>query len=1010
WSRFTITNVPLNNPDWNGEGSFEDGETEDYLLRVDDEPVPDIDFGDAPDPCYPTLLASDGARHVIGGPYFCDAGIGDSPDPEPEGLQHPTALGDDLDADGDDEDGVVVPPLLFHLLPQTIFLNVCGAPAAGAAVQIWIDYNRDGDWDDAGEQVHNAFLGDGPHNIGVTAPAGSAVGQTFVRCRISTAGGLSPTGQADDGEVEDHETRLIAVDYGDAPDPCYPTLVTSNGARHSIVSGAPWLGPNDDGPDADGDGQPDPQALGDDGDIQGDDEDGVTIPALTIGVPTDISVEVSGGGGWVYGWIDFNADGDWDDAGEMVVSGNLPDGVNVISVTAPAGSAIGTTFARFRIISSSIASPTPRNWWNDGEVEDLELQIWPGPKPPTPHLKWSQPPIEIDPNIWPPVYCGWDEPSWTTDPYGTSGFDTNTAADDFRCLGSMPITSIHWWGSHVHWQGVDPPTLTPIAGWWIRFYSNVPAIPGADPNYSYPEHLLWEVQIDDVSRVQWEWAGLDEFPDRPYDTCFQYYLDLDPEEWFWQAHFLERTIDDVFWINIQAIYPPDTDPIYPWGWKTRPWHWMDDAVRYECRLVDGVTHCRIVPIKDTVWGESYDLAFELDTDPNYIKWEQAYDSIHHWPHYEDEYSMAQVYRFTEIKWSQYPDLEPGVSIDVDATADLAGFWPPQIIADDFNCTSPDPITDIHLWASWFGDELPFDDANNVIFTLSIHDDIPKGAAADYSMPGDVLWWRQFHPGQFNASIWDTQLDEGWYSPCTDFYEQGVDTVCWKYDFYIDPWDAFHQEGTLANPVVYWLDVQAEPQVTDNPWIRFGWKTSMDHWNDDGVWSTGYEPYPDPWNELRYPIGHPYETESIDLAFEITGESEDMVIHRMVADDWPCEANTPITAAVWWGSYLGYHYEPCTDPWPRPTKPDYFLLTIWTDVPADSCDPTSYSHPGRRIWTYNAYDYDEVLVGYDKHPEASGSPGASAAAGSSDRYSLTPYLSEATIADTAGRVGANNAAG
>jgi hypothetical protein len=543
----------------------------------------------------------------------------------------------------------------------------------------------------------------------------------------------------------------------------------------------------------------------------------------------------------------------------------------------------------------------------------------------------------------------------------------------------------------------------------IRFFGNVPAIPGADPNYSHPEQLLWEVLIDDVSRVKWEWVAYDEFPDRPPDTCFQYYLDLDPNEWFWQAHYLPRTIDDVFWISIQAIYPPGTDPLYPWGWKTRPWHWMDDAVKYDCRSVDGAVVCRMWPIKDTIWGESYDLAFELDTDPNYIKWEQAYDSIHHWPHYWDEYSMAQVYRYTETKWAQYPDLEPGVSIDVDATADNQDFWPQQIIADDFNCTSPDPITDIHLWTSWFSDSLPVDDANNVIFTLSIHDDIPKGAAADYSMPGDVLWWRQFHPGEFNSSIWAAQLDEGWYSPCTDFYEPGVDTVCWKYDFYIDPAEAFQQEGTLANPVVYWLDVQAEPQVTD-PWVRFGWKTSMDHWNDDGVWSTGYEPYPDPWNELRYPIGHPYETQSIDLAFEITGESEDLVIHRMVADDWPCEANTPITAAVWWGSYIGYHYEPCTDPRPRPTKPDYFLLTIWTDVPEDSSDPTSYSHPGQRIWTYNAYDYDEVLVGYDKHPEASGSAGASAAAGSSDRYSLTPYLSEATIADTAGRVGANNAAG
>jgi hypothetical protein len=799
----------------------------------------ELDFGDAPDPNYPTLLANNGARHVIGGPFFCESGGGDSPDSEADGQPHPWAIGDDIDADGDDEDGVTFPVLSIGV-PANISVNVCGAPAAGAWVQIWIDYDGSESWE-AAELVYNANLTDGAYLVPVTAPVGSVTGLTVGRCRISSGGGLLPTGQADDGEVEDHRVQI---------DPA------------------------------------------------------------------------------------------------------------------------------------------------------------PAPKPATPHLKWSQPPIEIDPNIWPPVYCGWDEPSWTTDPGEILG--SETAADDFRCLGTMPITSIHWWGSHVGWQDIDPPTFVPITGWMIRFFSNVPANATADPDYSHPDQLLWEVQVDDTSRVKLEWVGYDEFPDGSADTCFQYNVDLTPEEWFRQAEFLERTMDDVFWLSIEAIYGDGTDPIYPWGWKTRPWHWMDDAVRYECRLVDGATICRMWPIKDPIWGESYDLAFELDTDPSYIKWEQAYDSIHHWPHYEDEKSMARVYRWTSLKWAQYPDLDPGVSIDVDATADEAGMWAPQVIADDFECTSSHPITDIGLWTSWFSDTLPQGDPDNVIFTLSIHDDIPQGPAG-YSMPGDVLWWRQFYAGDFESSIWAGQLDEGWYSPCTNFYEENIDTVCWKYDFYIDPDEAFEQQGTLDDPKVYWLDVQAEPQDTD-PWIRFGWKTSMQHWNDDGVWGIGNEPYVGAWNELRYPPGHPYEPESIDLAFEIATTSEDMDIDRMVADDWPCEANTPITAAVWWGSYIGYHYQPCMGPQPRPTKPDYFLLTIWTDVPAVEGDPHSYSHPGQRIWTYNAYDYDEVLVGYDKHPEDSGLPGGSAAAGSSDKPSTAAYVSEAIVADSAGRVGASNAAG
>ena len=34
WSRFTLSDVPLNNNNWNGAGDFYDGETEDYLLEV----------------------------------------------------------------------------------------------------------------------------------------------------------------------------------------------------------------------------------------------------------------------------------------------------------------------------------------------------------------------------------------------------------------------------------------------------------------------------------------------------------------------------------------------------------------------------------------------------------------------------------------------------------------------------------------------------------------------------------------------------------------------------------------------------------------------------------------------------------------------------------------------------------------------------------------------------------------------------------------------------------------
>ena len=101
---------------------------------------------------------------------------------------------------------------------------------------------------------------------------------------------------------------------------------------------------------------------------------------------------------------------------------------------------------------------------------------------------------------------------------------------------------------------------------------------------------------------------------------------------------------------------------------------------------------------------------------------------------------------------------------------------------------------------------------------------------------------------------------------------GIDTQVIQYNF-----DLSNTVIPVPPPVqevgkIYWLDVMALPLDTE-PDIMFGWKTSRDHWNDDAVYGdvdlAGGVP-PD-WFELRYPFGHPFEFESIDLAFVITPE-------------------------------------------------------------------------------------------------------------------------------------------
>lgn len=217
----------------------------------------------------------------------------------------------------------------------------------------------------------------------------------------------------------------------------------------------------------------------------------------------------------------------------------------------------------------------------------------------------------------------------------------------------------------------------------------------------------------------------------------------------------------------------------------------------------------------------------------------------------------------DAKWIQLPDLSTN-GIDVNATK-------PFILADDFECRQRSLITDITIWGSWFQDMLPAEMPENVEFTLSFHEDIPDpdGPGPLWSMPGAVLWYRVFPPGSFTAQVYQGGILEGWMDPPAGYIFPG-DTVCWKYTFQVPASDAFCQEGTPDAPKVYWLDVQA--RVLSGPGLtRFGWKTSIQHWNDDAVWGQGVEPYPGPWNELVYPPPHELHPQSIDLAFALGGD-------------------------------------------------------------------------------------------------------------------------------------------
>jgi hypothetical protein len=133
------------------------------------------------------------------------------------------------------------------------------------------------------------------------------------------------------------------TDFGDAPDTAagtsrgnYQTLATDNGPRHTIISGLKI------GASVDADNGISQNAAANADDVNGalpDDEDGLTNPAvdlvLTVGMQPKVNVRVTnttGTSATLYGWIDYNADGVFDNATERA-SMVVPSGSNIVIQT-----------------------------------------------------------------------------------------------------------------------------------------------------------------------------------------------------------------------------------------------------------------------------------------------------------------------------------------------------------------------------------------------------------------------------------------------------------------------------------------------------------------------------------------------------------------------------------------------------------------------------------------------------------------------------------------------------
>lgn len=243
-----------------------------------------LDFGDAPDGPYPTLLASDGARHEPTG-----ITLGATRDAESDG--QPTAT---ADGDGADEDGVI-----FGSNPSAGFTTMVTVNAsASGLLDAWIDFNDDGDWQDPGEQIFtNQSVNSGDNVFNITTPVDATADTTFGRFRVSAAGNLAPTGLANAGEVEDYEITIIDEDTDndgmtDAYEDSHPVLDKNDpddadddddgDGLDSLEEFNADTDPND--PDSDGDGIGD--ALDNEPNSSGNscnNGDDTVVSSLTVG-------------------------------------------------------------------------------------------------------------------------------------------------------------------------------------------------------------------------------------------------------------------------------------------------------------------------------------------------------------------------------------------------------------------------------------------------------------------------------------------------------------------------------------------------------------------------------------------------------------------------------------------------------------------------------------------------------------------------------------------------------
>ncbi len=399
------------------------GEIEDYRFAV----VTDMDYGDAP-------ISYDMDKDGLANPanfkparnYTTDAlYLGQSYVLESGPASVTSAAGNNApDGDGDEEDGLAANQLLIRTNAINTFnVSVNNTTGAAATLHAWIDLNNNGRFESTEYQsvsvANNATTAAFSFSAANVNSIPTTVNKVYMRLRLvqanteilvgdltsgtnnavvderAIADGLSSGvyTSASLGEVEDYQLSIIK-DFGDAP----LSYESTDPASHSNASPLPEL---TIGTTIDYELANQPVAAGADNNAtngDGTDEDGIITPqTVTISAPFTLTVPINttlSGTKYLYGWIDFNGDGIFNNNEAVVttatVTAGTPSNFTLTwtgTQTSVAGAvlAAGKTYARLRLSGTSLGAGTGaatdidsrsfgRNT-DEGEIEDYQFLV-----------------------------------------------------------------------------------------------------------------------------------------------------------------------------------------------------------------------------------------------------------------------------------------------------------------------------------------------------------------------------------------------------------------------------------------------------------------------------------------------------------------------------------------------------------------------------------------------------------------------------------------------------------